>query len=107
MKTLHVRNKLKWLGLLLAVGLAGCTSIKPSPEALPRAAVVCPDCRTVTLGRFPSSDVSGGALATVTSHKCRGHCHGVVTLSHGPKGYYRECAICEQSRFSCPSVQRL
>lgn len=94
----------KFLGGLFGVAfiglLAGCaTGRVPDHTTVTKSGEVCPECRTVTLGPFPSTEWQGGSV-TVQRHECPG-CRGVVTLSSGPDGYRHECSICKQSPFSC------
>lgn len=93
--------------LALAVGVTGCaTDNARRATAMAKSGVVCPECRTVTLGPFPSSaEWRGGSPATVQRHECPG-CRGVVTLSPGPDGYRHECSVCKQTPFSCSIIQR-
>lgn len=105
MKTHRILIQFGWLTLLLGL-VAGCTSTKPSPVTADAAALVCPECRTVKLGPFPSSsEWRGGPPAMVTKHECGG-CRGVVTLASGPEGYRHECSVCKQSPFSCQPTHR-
>lgn len=100
---MHINTFFRGLSALAFAGLlAGCATAKsPSTTAVPKSGVVCPECRTVTLGPFPSSaEWRGGPPATVQRHECPG-CRGVVTLSPGPDGYRHECSVCKQSPFSC------
>lgn len=102
MKTIIKSVMTALTAFVLAVGLMGCATSHPSETKNPTAtALACPQCKTVTLGSFPSSGAwRGEPPDMVTKHACEG-CKGIVTLVPGSDGFRHECSVCKQSPFSC------
>lgn len=102
-RIMHTNTLLRGLSALAFAGLlAGCSTTKTTQEtAVPKSGVVCPECRTVTLGPFPSgAEWRGGPPAMVRRHECSG-CRGVFSIyGEGPQ-YRHECSVCKQSPYSC------
>lgn len=83
--------------------VVGCaTSQGTKPDEVPKTtALVCPECKTVTLGPFPSNaDYLGGPPATLTRHECGG-CRGIISMRPDGQQFKHECSLCKQSPFSC------
>jgi hypothetical protein len=88
--------------LTLAALVSGCASDQSRRvTATPKSGVVCPQCRTVTLGPFPSSaEWRGGPPATVQRHECTG-CRGILSIYGEGDQFRREWSVCKQTPFSC------
>lgn len=90
------------IALTLAVLVSSCTTNGARREAPPaKTGVVCPECRTVVLGPFPSSsDWRGGPPSYTHRHTCSG-CQGVITIYGEEEQFQHECSVCKQSPYSC------
>jgi len=100
---MQLNTLIRGFTLLVFAGLlAGCaTANSPKTAAVPKSGVVCPECRTVTLGPFPSgAEWRGGPPAMVQRHECSG-CRGVFSVYGDGPQYRHECSVCKQSPYSC------
>jgi hypothetical protein len=104
-RTMKTKTKMMAKGLassaLLSV-LIGCATEK-SPAQLKSSgtALVCPECKTVTLGPFPAfGDSPGKATATIEQHECA-ECRGILSLNSTKEWFRHECSVCKQGAFVC------
>ena len=88
--------------LLVGALLSGCATAKSSDQKeAPKAALACPECKTVTLGPVPSVGAwRGEPPTTITKHECRG-CRDDISLRPDGLQLQHQCSICQQSPFSC------
>lgn len=99
-------SKFFWLAILggaVLILVTGCATSRPIRQAL-----VCPQCKNVTINRFPqpSSPDKADSYAfwnpdtPAISHTCPG-CKGILTTLFTEGTLRHECSICEQAPFSC------
>jgi len=88
--------------------LAGCATERPTEQAL-----VCPQCKEVTIEHFPKAISPDEEISyphaneywTQIEHVCPG-CQGALTTLFKEGKWQHKCSICEQSPFSCPVSHR-
>jgi len=95
--------------LLAVVAMAsGCATSRGTEQAL-----VCPQCKEVTIERFPRAYSPDEAISyafwdregTTVEHSCPG-CQGALTTLFKEGRLRHKCSICEQTPFSCPITHR-
>ena len=86
--------------------VSGCATSRSTEQAL-----VCPQCKEVTLTRTISVFEGEGNLpprqeeVTETKHSCPG-CQGALTTFFKEGKLQHKCSICQQAPFSCPVYHR-
>jgi len=103
----RIRPSIIAVPLLAIIALAsGCATGRSAGEAL-----VCPQCKVVTITRTVPVFDSDGNLpprdeeVTETRHSCPG-CQGALTTFFQEGKLRHKCSICEQTPFSCPVAHR-
>lgn len=86
--------------------LSGCATAKPKAQAL-----VCPQCKVVTVTRDEPVFEGEGNLppreqaVTETRHSCPG-CQGALTTFFKEGKLQHKCSLCQQAPFSCSFAYR-
>jgi len=88
--------------LPLLAALHGCATKNDTAQArTSETALVCPECKTVTLGPYPTfEDSPGKPTGTIERHECAG-CRGILSLNSTKEWFRHECSVCKQSPFAC------
>lgn len=101
MKTTHHWKRIGPAAFSLITLLAGCAASKSD-----RAAVACPDCRTVVERNNPHYERYGYAFPEETiRHECPG-CQGALTTLFTEGRLVHKCSRCEGTPYSCSISHR-
>lgn len=101
MKTIQHRKAIGLAAFSLITLLAGCAARNSD-----RAAVACPDCRTVVERNNPNYERYGYAFPEeAVRHECPG-CQGALTTLFTEGRLVHKCSRCEGMPYSCSISHR-
>ena len=86
--------------VLLAAIVVGCTTTKRKSRAL-----VCPECKDVSMLVYPHQDVVEGFSQYQIEHQCKG-CRGAVENFFRDGSFTHACSICRNQPWSCDLKHR-